>query len=55
MLIFLNRIIVATIASTTSASTVSGVSVFFILGMWRILLGIGIGGDFPLSGFHRFI
>ena len=43
-------IIVMTFASAFSASTVSGLSVFFILGMWRVFLGFGIGGDYPLSG-----
>jgi MFS transporter, PHS family, inorganic phosphate transporter len=43
-------IIVMTFASAFSASTASGLSVFFILGMWRVFLGFGIGGDYPLSG-----
>ena len=43
-------IIVMTFASCFSANTVSGLSVFFILGMWRVFLGFGIGGDYPLSG-----
>ena len=42
-------IVLATVASTLSANLESGVSVFAILGAWRILLGIGIGGDYPLS------
>lgn len=43
-------IVVCTCASALSASTVSGLSVFAVLGMWRIFLGVGIGGDYPLSG-----
>ena len=43
-------IIGMTYASAFSASTVSGVSVFFVLGMWRLFVGVGIGGDYPLSG-----
>ncbi len=43
-------IIVMTFASAFSANTVSGLSVFFVLGMWRVFLGFGIGGDYPLSG-----
>ena len=47
-------IIAMTFASAFSASTVSGLSVFFILGMWRVFLGFGIGGDYPLSGNNNF-
>ena len=42
-------IVVATVASTLSANLASGVSVFAILGAWRVILGVGIGGDYPLS------
>ena len=42
-------IIIATCASAFSATTVSGFSVFTVLGIWRIFLGLGIGGDYPLS------
>ncbi|CAF0869862.1 unnamed protein product [Brachionus calyciflorus] len=42
-------IIVSTCASALSASTVSGLSVFAVLAIWRIFLGLGIGGDYPLS------
>lgn len=37
-------IVVCTCASALSATTVSGLSVFAILAIWRIFLGIGIGG-----------
>jgi PHS family inorganic phosphate transporter-like MFS transporter len=37
-------ILVCTCASALSATTVSGLSVFAILGIWRVFLGIGIGG-----------
>jgi PHS family inorganic phosphate transporter-like MFS transporter len=42
-------IIFATVCSALSASTVRGISVLGMLGMWRFILGIGIGGDYPLS------
>lgn len=42
-------IIVGTINCATSASTVRGVSVLGFLGLWRLILGIGIGGDYPMS------
>jgi PHS family inorganic phosphate transporter-like MFS transporter len=41
--------IIGTFTSSFSASTVSGLNVFGVLIIWRIVLGIGIGGDFPLS------
>lgn len=41
--------IVGTFTSSFAASTVSGLNVFGVLIIWRIVLGIGIGGDFPLS------
>lgn len=46
-------IIVATCASAISASLKTGCSVFVILGIWRFILGIGIGGDYPLSGLNN--
>ncbi|TPX30726.1 hypothetical protein SmJEL517_g05770 [Synchytrium microbalum] len=36
-------------ASAFSASAVRGFGVLFVLGMWRFFLGIGIGGDYPVS------
>ena len=42
-------IIVCTFASALSADLRTGLSVFALLGMWRIFLGVGIGGDYPLS------
>lgn len=42
--------IIGTFGSSFSASMVSGLNVFVVLIIWRIILGIGIGGDFPLSG-----
>ena len=42
--------IIGTFGSSFSASTVSGLNVFTVLIVWRTILGIGIGGDFPLSG-----
>lgn len=42
-------IIIGTINCATAASTVRGVSVMGFLGFWRLILGIGIGGDYPMS------
>lgn len=42
-------IVVAGFASAMSGSTVSGMSVFSQLFIWRFFLGFGIGGDYPLS------
>lgn len=41
--------ITATCASALSANLVSGFSIFTVLGIWRLILGFGIGGDYPLS------
>ncbi|KAI9286287.1 major facilitator superfamily domain-containing protein [Umbelopsis sp. AD052] len=42
-------IILGTINCATSASAVRGVSVIGFLAFWRLILGIGIGGDYPMS------
>lgn len=42
-------IVVCTCASAISGNLVSGFSIFTVLGIWRVLLGFGIGGDYPLS------
>jgi phosphate:H+ symporter len=42
-------IIIGTINCATSASAVRGVSVIGFLGFWRLILGFGIGGDYPMS------
>lgn len=42
-------IIIATINCATSASAVEGVGAVGFLGFWRFILGIGIGGDYPMS------
>ncbi|KAJ2500530.1 hypothetical protein GGH96_002678 [Coemansia sp. RSA 1972] len=41
--------IITTIASAFSNSMVKGFNVFIVLFIWRVLLGIGIGGDYPLT------
>jgi PHS family inorganic phosphate transporter-like MFS transporter len=41
--------VVGTVGSAFSADLVSGLSVFAVLGIWRIVLGVGLGGDYPLS------
>ncbi|CAO3598671.1 unnamed protein product [Absidia cylindrospora] len=42
-------IIIGTINCATSASAVKGVSAIGFLGLWRLVLGIGVGGDYPMS------
>ena len=42
-------IIVATIGSAMAGSAATGVGALGFLGFWRFLLGIGIGGDYPMS------
>ncbi|KAJ8655802.1 hypothetical protein O0I10_008466 [Lichtheimia ornata] len=42
-------IIIATINCATSASAVEGVGAVGFLGFWRFILGVGIGGDYPMS------
>ncbi|CAL8470991.1 g10533 [Coccomyxa elongata] len=41
--------IVATIGQCFAASTVKGIGMVAELCIWRFILGIGIGGDYPLS------
>ena len=42
-------LIIATIGQCTSASAVRGASFAVWLVMWRLLLGFGVGGEYPLS------
>lgn len=42
-------IILGTINCATAASAVRGVGTIGFLGLWRFILGIGIGGDYPMS------
>ncbi|EIE75694.1 hypothetical protein G6F46_006131 [Rhizopus delemar] len=42
-------IIIGTINCATASSAVRGVSAMGFLGLWRLILGIGIGGDYPMS------
>ncbi|CAF5166233.1 unnamed protein product, partial [Rotaria sp. Silwood1] len=42
-------IIVATIGSAMAGSAATGVGTLGFLGFWRFILGIGIGGDYPMS------
>ena len=42
-------IIVATIGSAMAGSAATGIGTLGFLGFWRLLLGIGIGGDYPMS------
>lgn len=44
-------IIFATICSAMSCSTLKGMDVLVMLSIWRFILGIGIGGDYPLRYF----
>ena len=41
--------IIGAFGSAFSSATMSGLNVFGVLIMWRVILGVGIGGDFPLS------
>ncbi|KAJ2867037.1 hypothetical protein GGH94_001103 [Coemansia aciculifera] len=41
--------IITTIASAFSSSMVKGFNVFVVLFIWRVLLGFGIGSDYPLT------
>ncbi|KAJ1342486.1 hypothetical protein BSLG_002928 [Batrachochytrium salamandrivorans] len=41
--------IVCTIGSALAASSVRGIDVLAMLAIWRFFLGIGIGGDYPMS------
>jgi len=45
----LGLMIVGAITSAMSSSTVRGMNVVVMLSIWRFVLGIGIGGDYPLS------
>lgn len=40
---------IATFGSALSGSTVRGIGILGMLGFWRFVLGLGIGGDYPLS------
>ncbi|KAI8991983.1 major facilitator superfamily domain-containing protein [Mycotypha africana] len=42
-------IIIGTINCATSASAIRGVDAIAFLGFWRLILGIGVGGDYPMS------
>jgi phosphate:H+ symporter len=42
-------IILGTINCATASSAIRGVSAIGFLGLWRLILGIGIGGDYPMS------
>ncbi|KAJ1936926.1 hypothetical protein GGF37_005414, partial [Kickxella alabastrina] len=42
-------IIVCTIGGSFAGTTARGLSVYWILFIWRFILGIGIGGDYPVS------
>ncbi|KAI8384479.1 major facilitator superfamily domain-containing protein [Radiomyces spectabilis] len=42
-------IIVGTINCATASSAIRGVSAIAFLGFWRLILGLGIGGDYPMS------
>lgn len=46
--------LIGTLGSSLSASTISGLNIFAVLVIWRLVVGIGIGGDFPLSGISSF-
>ena len=41
--------IISTIGSALAANSATGIQLLGMLGFWRFLLGIGIGGDYPIS------
>ncbi|KAJ2374438.1 hypothetical protein IW150_003101 [Coemansia sp. RSA 2607] len=41
--------IITTVASAFSSSMPRGFNVFIVLFIWRLILGFGIGGDYPLT------
>lgn len=45
----LTLVFVATIGSALASSAVRGFTVLQILAIWRFILGIGMGGDYPQS------
>ena len=40
---------VGAVASAMAANTVRGMGVIGMLGIWRFVLGIGVGGDYPIA------
>jgi PHS family inorganic phosphate transporter-like MFS transporter len=42
-------IMVGTVGASFSANLERGLSIYAVLAIWRIFMGIGIGGDYPLS------
>ncbi|PRP86636.1 hypothetical protein PROFUN_05115 [Planoprotostelium fungivorum] len=42
-------IIMGTIGATMAASPVRGMNIAAMISIWRLVVGIGIGGDYPLS------
>lgn len=42
-------VIICTITSSLAAPAANGFSILVVLAIWRFLLGIGIGGDYPMS------
>ncbi|KAI8335279.1 major facilitator superfamily domain-containing protein [Choanephora cucurbitarum] len=42
-------IILGTINCATASSAIRGISAIGFLGFWRLILGIGVGGDYPMS------
>ena len=42
-------IIIATFAQTLAGSGLRAVNVINVIIVWRVIMGIGIGGDYPLS------
>jgi MFS transporter, PHS family, inorganic phosphate transporter len=41
--------IICTYGSVFSASAINGPSILLTLSLWRFFLGVGIGGDYPMS------
>lgn len=43
-------LVVGALGSAFVGSPMRGISFIAILGFWRFILGIGVGGDYPVSG-----
>lgn len=41
--------IVCTLGGSFAGNTARGLSVYWVLFIWRLILGVGIGGDYPVS------
>ncbi|TPX33604.1 hypothetical protein SmJEL517_g03581 [Synchytrium microbalum] len=42
-------VIIGTVGSAMCAPTVSGMSIIAMLSLWRLVVGFGVGGDYPMA------